>query len=184
MSVTGTALLVTIPAITILWVWLQVFNKNSIKARLVWFILVRVPPARNAIITFCSRLVNWYQHFWRLNTVKPVYNGPVYSGHLVSYGYVPDNFPKSWVALYFLQSWPVFSGHPVYNGHLAISQGWPLYTAGLTVSSLSKNVVDKVLESISECIEEDKWTYFLIVPMCKHESEIWFSRWFISFLGL
>ena len=95
MSVTGTALLVTIPAITILWVWLQVFNKNSIKARLVWFILVRVPPARNAIITFCSRLVNWYQHFWRLNTVKPVYNGPVYSGHLVSYGYVPDNFPKS-----------------------------------------------------------------------------------------
>ena len=39
-----------------------------------------------------------------------------------------DNFPKLSVALYFLQSWPVYSGYPVYNGHLAISQGWPLYT--------------------------------------------------------
>ena len=43
------------------------------------------------------------------NTGKPVYNGPVYSGY------------------------PVRSSHPAYNGHLAISQGWPLYT-GLTVS--------------------------------------------------
>ena len=45
----------------------------------------------------------------------------------------PDNFPKCSVALYFLQSWPICSGHPVYNGNLAISQGLPLYT-GSTVA--------------------------------------------------
>ena len=54
-----------------------------------------------------------------LLTVKPVYNGPVYSRSpciLRS----PENFPKFSVALYFLQSWPV------YNGHLTIPQWWPI----------------------------------------------------------
>ena len=43
-------------------------------------------------------------HIWvkRQHTIKPIYKGPVYSGH------------------------------PVYYGQLAISQGWPLYT-GLSV---------------------------------------------------
>ena len=44
----------------------------------------------------------------------------------------PDNLPKIFNCLIFLQSCPAFSGHPVYNSLLAISQGWPLYT-GLTV---------------------------------------------------
>ena len=35
---------------------------------------------------------------------------------------VTRQLPNVSVALYFLQSWPV------YTGHLAISQGWPLYT--------------------------------------------------------
>ena len=63
-----------------------------------------------------------------LLTVKPVYNGPVYSRSpciLRS----PENFPKFSVALYFLQSWPVYSGYPVYNGHLTIPQGWPISRA-------------------------------------------------------
>ena len=33
-----------------------------------------------------------------------------------------------------LYNGPVYSGHPVYYGHLAIPQGWPLYT-GLPVNS-------------------------------------------------
>ena len=49
------------------------------------------------------------------NTVKPVYNGLVYSSHAIYYQSL-GNFPKFSVALYFLQSWSVYSGHPVYNG--------------------------------------------------------------------
>ena len=41
---------------------------------------------------------------------------------------VTGQHPKISVALYFLQSWPEYRGHPAYNGHLAISQGWPLHT--------------------------------------------------------
>ena len=64
-------------------------------------------------------------------TIEPVWTGPVYSGHLVYYSHRTD-FPRFSVALYFLQSWPVYSGHPVCNGHFAISKEWPFYT-GLTV---------------------------------------------------
>ena len=67
----------------------------------------------------------------KCGTVKPVYNGPVDSGHPVYYAHwTTFQFP-----LYFLKSWPVYSGHPVYNDHLAIFQGWPLYT-GFTVYHL------------------------------------------------
>ena len=53
------------------------------------------------------------------DTVKPLYNGPVYSGH------------------------------PIYYGHLAITQGWPLYT-GLTVNpKVSRRVLeDRIFPSI------------------------------------
>ena len=54
---------------------------------------------------------------------------------VILYIMVTGQRPKFPVALYFLQSWHVYSGHPVYNGHLTISQGWPLYT-GLTVFGL------------------------------------------------
>ena len=37
------------------------------------------------------------------NTVKPVYNGPVYSGHPVYYGHLTTS-TKLLIALYFLQS--------------------------------------------------------------------------------
>ena len=40
--------------------------------------------------------------------------------------------PKILVAFSVLQSWPVYSNHPVFNGHFAISLGWPFYK-GLTV---------------------------------------------------
>ena len=35
----------------------------------------------------------------------------------------------------------MYSGHPVYNGHLAISQGWPLYI-GLTVYYIKQDAVE------------------------------------------
>ena len=57
------------------------------------------------------------------STVKPVYNGPVYIGHPVYYGHLTTS-PTFSAALYFLQTWPVYSGHTVDNSHPAISQGW------------------------------------------------------------
>ena len=76
----------------------------------------------------CSRAEERFGWWAYLLTVKPVYNGPVYSRSpciLRS----PENFPKFSVALYLLQIWPVYSGYPVYNGHLTILQGWPISRA-------------------------------------------------------
>ena len=68
-----------------------------------------------------------------VNTVKPIYNGPVYSIHPAYYGH-PTTWKKFQLPYIFCKvDLYNYSGHPVYNSHLAISQGWPLYT-GLTVN--------------------------------------------------
>ena len=74
---------------------------------------------------------NFYLHVHKKQS--NLYMTALYSGHPVYYGH-RTTFQKL-IALYFLHSWPVYiSGHSVYNAHIAISQGWPLYT-GLTAFS-------------------------------------------------
>ena len=82
-----------------------------------WFIIVTLHAIRTLAIAKAACLSSFQ------NTVKPVYNSPVYSGHPVYYSHwktfqnfqLPYIFCK--VDLY------IYSGHPVYNAHLAISQG-------------------------------------------------------------
>ena len=67
------------------------------------------------------------------DTVKPLYNAPVYRGHPVYDGHwtTSRNFQLPYI---FCKVYLYIAVTLYYNSHLAISQGWPLYT-GLTVNS-------------------------------------------------
>ena len=70
-----------------------------------------------------QRILNYNQNFYILMALYIA---------VTLYIKVTGKLPKISVALYFLQSWPVYNSHPLYNCYLAISQGWQLHT-GLTV---------------------------------------------------
>ena len=70
-----------------------------------------------------GQLIEWKKSFWKfsLSTAVTFFCSQTCTITAL-YITVTRQLPNFSVALYFLQSWPV------YNGHLAISQGWPLYT--------------------------------------------------------
>ena len=74
----------------------------------------------------CELQLSTYRELTAQSKVQ--YIQPVYYSHL-------STSQKFSIGLYFLQCWPVYSGHPASNNHLAISQEWPLYT-GLTVCTV------------------------------------------------
>ena len=106
----------------------------------------------------CELQLSTYRELTAQSKVQ--YIQPVYYSHL-------STSQKFSIGLYFLQCWPVYSGHPASNNHLAICQEWPLYT-GLTVCTVcvhwtlpcytkigTKNLLDSFQIEMfsSECIQ-------------------------------
>ena len=78
-------------------------------------------------------LIHLDEYMTKSTTVKPVYNGPVYSGHPGYCGHwtTSQNFQLP----YILCKVDLYTADTLYitrYGHLAVTQGWLLYT-GLTV---------------------------------------------------